>query len=88
MSCKSLTCSNFLLLLQNNIFSNFLRYYLIIYTFFFSGIAQCSELYWQLLGKADKRQVPGAKIALQQNIGLGGAVVVALYKQGFPKSSP
>lgn len=53
-----------------------------------TGIAQCSELYWQLLGKADKRQVPGAKVALQQNIGLGGAVIVALYKQGFPKTSP
>jgi sterol carrier protein 2 len=53
----------------------------------FLGIAQCSELYWQLLGKADKRQVPGAKVALQQNIGLGGAVIVALYKQGFPKTS-
>ncbi|KAL5237837.1 hypothetical protein ACI65C_005247 [Semiaphis heraclei] len=52
-----------------------------------TGIAQCSELYWQLLGKAGKRQVPGAKVALQQNIGLGGAVVVALYKQGFPKTS-
>uniref|UniRef100_A0A2H8TNR1 propanoyl-CoA C-acyltransferase n=1 Tax=Melanaphis sacchari TaxID=742174 RepID=A0A2H8TNR1_9HEMI len=51
-----------------------------------TGIAQCSELYWQLLGKADKRQVPGAKVALQQNIGLGGAVIVALYKQGFPKT--
>lgn len=51
-----------------------------------TGIAQCSELYWQLLGKAGKRQVPGAKVALQQNIGLGGAVVVALYKQGFPQS--
>lgn len=60
---------------------------IIIKVLFFLGIAQCSELYWQLLGKADKRQVPGAKVALQQNIGLGGAVVVALYKQGFPNSS-
>jgi len=51
------------------------------------GIAQCSELYWQLLGKAGKRQVPDAKVALQQNIGLGGAVIVALYKRGFPKTS-
>lgn len=54
---------------------------------FFLGIAQCSELYWQLLGKADKRQVPDAKIALQQNIGLGGAVIVALYKRGFSNTS-
>jgi len=40
-----------------------------------------------LLGHADKRQVPNAKVALQQNIGLGGAVVVALYKKGFSNSS-
>lgn len=28
--------------------------------------------------------MPNAKLALQHNIGLGGAVVVALYKLGFP----
>nr|CAD7416558.1 unnamed protein product [Timema poppensis] len=48
------------------------------------GLAQCSELCWQLRGLADKRQVRGAKLALQHNIGLGGAAVVALYKLGFP----
>lgn len=53
----------------------------------FTGVAQCCELYWQLLGRADKRQVPNAKVALQHNIGLGGATVVALYRKGFPKSS-
>lgn len=47
-------------------------------------MAQCAELCWQLRGQADKRQVPGAKLALQHNIGLGGAVVVALYQHGFP----
>ncbi|CAG2069559.1 unnamed protein product [Timema podura] len=47
-------------------------------------MAQCSELCWQLRGHADKRQVPGAKLALQHNIGLGGAAVVTLYKLGFP----
>ena len=47
------------------------------------GIAQCAELCWQLRGKADKRQVSGAKLALQHNVGLGGAVIVALYKMGF-----
>lgn len=52
-----------------------------------TGIAQCAELCWQLRGQAGKRQVPGAKLALQHNIGLGGAVIVALYKLGFPKSS-
>ena len=48
-----------------------------------TGLAQCSELSWQLRGKADARQVPGAKVALQHNIGLGGAVVVTMYRKGF-----
>lgn len=52
-----------------------------------TGIAQCAELCWQLRGQAGKRQVSGAKLALQHNIGLGGAVIVALYKLGFPKNS-
>lgn len=47
------------------------------------GLAQCSELCWQLRGEADKRQVSGAKLALQHNLGLGGAAVVTLYKMGF-----
>ncbi|MER2224882.1 MAG: lipid-transfer protein, partial [Rhodococcus sp. (in: high G+C Gram-positive bacteria)] len=45
-----------------------------------TGLAQCAELTWQLRGTADKRQVDGAKVALQHNIGLGGAVVVTAYK--------
>jgi acetyl-CoA acyltransferase len=45
-----------------------------------TGLAQCSELTWQLRGTADKRQVAGAKVALQHNIGLGGAAVVTAYK--------
>lgn len=45
-----------------------------------TGLAQCSELTWQLRDKADKRQVAGAKTALQHNIGLGGACVVSIYK--------
>ena len=44
------------------------------------GIAQCAELTWQLRGAAGARQVPNCKLALQHNIGLGGAAVVALYK--------
>ncbi|KAE8291220.1 Non-specific lipid-transfer protein [Larimichthys crocea] len=52
-----------------------------------TGLAQCAELCWQLRGQAGKRQVPGAKVALQHNIGLGGAVVVALYKMGFPQEA-
>ncbi|XP_068196563.1 sterol carrier protein 2 isoform X1 [Antennarius striatus] len=49
-----------------------------------TGLAQCAELCWQLRGEAGRRQVPGAKVALQHNIGLGGAVVVTLYRKGFP----
>jgi sterol carrier protein 2 len=48
-----------------------------------TGLAQCSELNWQLRGQSEKRQVSGAKIALQHNIGLGGAVVVTMYRKGF-----
>lgn len=51
-----------------------------------TGLAQCSELCWQLRGEADKRQVAGAKLALQHNVGLGGAVVLGLYKLGFPEA--
>ena len=45
-----------------------------------TGLAQCSELAWQLRGDAGKRQVEGAKVGLQHNIGLGGAAVVSVYK--------
>ncbi|KAM3839631.1 sterol carrier protein 2 [Vipera latastei] len=51
-----------------------------------TGLAQCAELCWQLRGEAGKRQVPGAKLALQHNLGLGGAVVVSLYRMGFPET--
>ena len=46
-----------------------------------TGLAQCSELTWQLRGEADKRQVSGAKVALQHNLGLGGAAVVTMYRR-------
>ncbi|KAK9498201.1 hypothetical protein O3M35_004067 [Rhynocoris fuscipes] len=52
-----------------------------------TGIAQCAELCWQLRGQSGRRQVPNAKLALQHNIGLGGAVVVALYQHGFPQET-
>ncbi|XP_053432501.1 sterol carrier protein 2 isoform X2 [Nycticebus coucang] len=52
-----------------------------------TGLAQCAELCWQLRGEAGKRQVPGAKVALQHNLGLGGAVVVTLYRMGFPEAA-
>jgi acetyl-CoA acyltransferase len=45
-----------------------------------TGLAQCSELCWQLRGEAGPRQVEGAEVALQHNIGLGGAAVVTIYR--------
>jgi acetyl-CoA acetyltransferase len=44
-----------------------------------TGLAQCYELVTQLRGQAGGRQVEGARLALQHNIGLGGACVVTLY---------
>ena len=44
-----------------------------------TGLAQCFELTHQLRGSAGDRQVEGARIALQHNLGLGGAGVVTLY---------
>lgn len=46
-----------------------------------TGLAQCTELVWQLRGQAEKRQVDNARIALQHNLGLGGACVVTLYRR-------
>nr|WP_314840818.1 lipid-transfer protein [uncultured Microbacterium sp.] len=46
-----------------------------------TGLAQCAELVWQLRGTAGRRQVEGARLALQHNIGLGGAAVVTLYER-------
>ncbi|TSD98063.1 lipid-transfer protein [Skermania sp. ID1734] len=46
-----------------------------------TGLAQCTELVWQLRGQAGDRQVDGARVALQHNIGLGGAAVVTLYEK-------
>ena len=46
-----------------------------------TGLAQCAELTWQLRGQAEGRQVDGARLALQHNIGLGGAAVVTLYEK-------
>lgn len=44
-----------------------------------TGLAQCTELVEQLRGRSGKRQVDGARLALQHNIGIGGACVVTLY---------
>lgn len=46
-----------------------------------TGLAQCAELTWQLRGQAEQRQVEGARLALQHNLGLGGACVVTLYER-------
>jgi sterol carrier protein 2 len=48
-----------------------------------TGLAQCAELNWQLRGQSERRQVQGAKLALQHNLGLGGAAVVAMYQKAF-----
>lgn len=45
-----------------------------------TGLAQCVELVEQLRGTAGARQVDGARVALQHNLGLGGACVVTLYE--------
>jgi sterol carrier protein 2 len=52
-----------------------------------TGLAQCFELSSQVRGEAGPRQVAGATLALQHNLGLGGAVVVALYRRGFPEEA-
>jgi acetyl-CoA acetyltransferase len=46
-----------------------------------TGVAQATELVWQLRGQADQRQVEGAKVALQHNLGLGGACVMTMYRR-------
>ncbi|WP_033290707.1 lipid-transfer protein [Amycolatopsis jejuensis] len=46
-----------------------------------TGLAQCAELVWQLRGDAEARQVDNVNLALQHNIGLGGAAVVTLYEK-------
>ncbi|HEX9173041.1 MAG TPA: lipid-transfer protein [Telluria sp.] len=45
-----------------------------------TGLAQCFELTHQLRGSAGARQVEGARVALQHNLGLGGACVVTMYR--------
>jgi acetyl-CoA acetyltransferase len=45
-----------------------------------TGLAQCFELTQQLRGNAGARTVAGARVALQHNLGLGGACVVTMYR--------
>ncbi|RAL16516.1 putative sterol carrier protein [Aspergillus homomorphus CBS 101889] len=50
-----------------------------------TGLAQCAELVWHLRGWANNRLVDGTDAALQHNLGLGGAVVVTVYKRADGK---
>ena len=50
-----------------------------------TGIAQCAELVWHLRGWANNRLMDGTTAALQHNLGLGGAVVVTVYKRADGK---
>ncbi|KAF2430657.1 putative nonspecific lipid-transfer protein, mitochondrial precursor [Tothia fuscella] len=52
-----------------------------------SGIAQCAELVWHLRGWANNRLKEGTDAALQHNLGLGGAVVCAVYKRADGKKA-
>lgn len=50
-----------------------------------TGLAQCAELVWHLRGWANNRLMNGTNAALQHNLGLGGAVVVTVYKRADGK---
>ena len=52
-----------------------------------TGLAQCAELVWHLRGWANNRLVEGTKVALQHNLGLGGAAVVTVYKRPDGKAN-
>jgi sterol carrier protein 2 len=52
-----------------------------------TGLAQCAELVWHLRGWANNRMVKGTSAALQHNLGLGGAVVVTVYKRADGKEA-
>ncbi|PHH92288.1 hypothetical protein CDD83_8102 [Cordyceps sp. RAO-2017] len=53
-----------------------------------TGIAQCAELVWHLRGWANNRAVPGTRHCLQHNLGLGGAVVVTVYRRPDRAAAP
>lgn len=53
-----------------------------------TGLAQCAELTWQLRGWANNgRLVKDTTVALQHNLGLGGACVITAYKRADGKSN-
>lgn len=45
-----------------------------------TGLAQITELVWQLRGQAGGRQVEGARTALQHNVGMGSAGFVHIFQ--------
>ncbi|MEM2673790.1 MAG: hypothetical protein QXG34_03625, partial [Candidatus Bathyarchaeia archaeon] len=48
-----------------------------------TGVAQLCEVFLQLTGQADKRQVSGCEIGLTQNLGGSGATcMVHIYRRG------
>jgi len=52
-----------------------------------TGLAQCAELNWHLRGWATNRLVEGTPVALQHNLGLGGAAVITVYKRADGKTN-
>ena len=46
-----------------------------------TGLAQTAEIVWHLRGEAGERQVAGARLGLQHNVGLGGACVVTVFER-------
>ncbi|KAM5345761.1 hypothetical protein ACJ41O_011622 [Fusarium nematophilum] len=53
-----------------------------------TGIAQCAELVWHLRGWANNRAAPNTRHCLQHNLGLGGAVVVTVYRRADGAAAP
>ncbi|KAI9028539.1 thiolase-like protein [Hyaloraphidium curvatum] len=53
-----------------------------------TGLAQATELVWQLRGWCGPRQVANCRVAFQHNVGLGGATVCGVYKRAFGKTGP
>jgi sterol carrier protein 2 len=52
-----------------------------------TGLAQCAELVWHMRGWANNRSVKDTTVALQHNLGLGGAVVCTVYKRADGKAA-
>lgn len=52
-----------------------------------TGLAQCAELVWHMRGWANNRSVKDTTVALQHNLGLGGAVVCTVYKRSDGKAA-